>query len=56
MTETDPVIAVFSSHEEADSAVRTLGKSGFDIRKLSIVGKGYHSEEQPVGFFPLATG
>lgn len=28
-----------------------LGKSGFDVQKLSLVGKGYHSEEHPIGFY-----
>ena len=35
----------------AEAAIRSLGKSGFDMQKLSLVGKGYHSEEKPVGFY-----
>lgn len=30
-----------------------MGKSGFDVKKLSLVGKGYHSEEHPVGFYTV---
>ena len=30
-----------------------MSRSGFDVKKLSLVGKGYHSEEHPVGFYTL---
>ncbi len=36
---------VFDSHAAAEDAIRTLGQSGFDMKKLSLVGTGYHSEE-----------
>ena len=42
---------VFNTHVEAEDAIRLLGKSGFDVQKLSLVGKGYHSEEHPIGFY-----
>jgi hypothetical protein len=45
------VIAVFESHQRAEDVVKDLQQSGFDMKKLSIIGKGYHSEEQPVGFY-----
>ena len=44
-------VAIFNTHGEAESAVRELQKSGFDMKKLSIVGKDYHTEEQVVGFY-----
>jgi hypothetical protein len=44
-------VYVFNTHVEAEAAIRSLGKSGFDMKKLSLVGKGYHSEEQPIGFY-----
>jgi hypothetical protein len=37
--------------DAAEAAIRTLGRSGVDMKKLSLVGKGYHSEEQPMGFY-----
>jgi hypothetical protein len=46
-----PVLGVYNAHGRAEQAVKTLRRAGFDIRKLSIVGKGYHSEEYPLGFF-----
>lgn len=44
-------VYVFNTHVEAEEAIRSLGKAGLDIKKLSLVGKGYHSEEHPVGFY-----
>ena len=31
--------------------MKELQKSGFDMKKLSIVGKDYHTEEQVVGYY-----
>lgn len=31
--------------------MRRLAESGFDMKKLSIIGKGYHTEEKLVGFY-----
>jgi hypothetical protein len=44
-------IAVYSTHEEAEKAVKSLTAGGFDMKHLSVVGKGYHSEEKVVGFY-----
>jgi hypothetical protein len=33
------VVAIFASHNQAEDAVRELQKDGFDMKKLSIVGK-----------------
>ena len=45
------VVSIFNTHTEAEDAVRELQKSGFDMKKLSIVGKDYHSEEHVVGYY-----
>jgi hypothetical protein len=44
-------VAVYNTHSEAEAAVKELQKSGFDMKKLSIVGKGYHTDESVVGFY-----
>lgn len=44
---------VFKTHAEAEEAIRALSQADFDVKKLSIVGKGYHTEEHPVGFYRL---
>ncbi|WP_370674301.1 general stress protein [Pleomorphomonas sp. PLEO] len=45
------VVAIFDSHETAEGAVKKLTAGGFDMKNLSIVGKGYHTEEKVVGFY-----
>jgi len=47
----DSSLYVFNTHVEADEAIRSLSKSGFDVKKLSLIGKGYHSNEHPIGFY-----
>jgi uncharacterized membrane protein len=44
-------VAVFRSHTEADQAIKELQRSGVDMRKLSVVGKGYHTDEHAVGYY-----
>ena len=51
MNHSDSAIFVFDTHAAAEEAIRSLGQSGFDLKKLSLVGKGYHSEEKPMGFY-----
>ena len=51
MSEQNSVVAVFESHNQAEDAIRELQKSGFDMKKLSIVGKDYHSDEHVVGYY-----
>jgi hypothetical protein len=45
------VVAVYATHAEADQAVKELQRGGFDMHKLSIVGKGYHTDEHVVGYY-----
>ena len=51
MTDTNAVIAVYENHSAAEDAVKELQKSGFDMKKLSVVGKDYHTDEQVVGYY-----
>lgn len=45
------VVGVYSAHSDAEQAIKELQRSGFDMKQLSILGKGYHSEERPYGFY-----
>ena len=47
----DTLIAIFANHEQAERAVKDLTAAKFDMKRLSIVGQGYHTEEQVVGFY-----
>lgn len=42
---------VFDTHAEAEAAIRSLSRAGVDMKKLSLVGKGQHSEQHLVGFY-----
>ncbi len=44
-------IAVYKTHHEAEAAVKKLEHDGFNLKHLSVVGKGYHSEEHPIGYY-----
>ena len=45
------LVAVFSDHKAAETAVKALAAGGFDIKDLSIVGKGYAIDEKVTGFY-----
>ncbi len=51
MTKNDAVVAVFADHQGAEAAIRKLAGGGIDMKHLSIVGKGYHTEEKVIGFY-----
>src|ERR1039457_1583235 len=51
MSKANSVVAVYRTHTEADQAVKELQSGGFDMHKLSIVGKGYHTDEHVVGYY-----
>jgi hypothetical protein len=51
MKNDDSLLCISRTHTDAETAIRSLSASGFDMTKLSIVGKGYHSEEHPIGFY-----
>ena len=51
MSGTNAVVAIYDSHTQAEEAVKEIQKSGFDMKKLSIVGRDYHTEEQVVGYY-----
>jgi hypothetical protein len=51
MSKGNVAVAIFNTHVEAENAVKELQKSGFDMKKLSIVGKDYHTEEHVVGYY-----
>ena len=51
MEAADTVIAVFADHQAAEAAVKELNASGFEMKNLSVVGKGYHTDEKVVGFY-----
>jgi hypothetical protein len=51
MTRNNAVVAIYKSHIEAEAAIKQLQESGFDMKKLSIVGRDYHTDENVVGYY-----
>jgi hypothetical protein len=51
MTENNAIVATYTSHTEAEKAVKELQQSGFDMKKLSIVGRDYQTDERVVGYY-----
>lgn len=48
---TDPVVAVYDTHDAAEAAVQKLSAASFDIKQVSIIGKDYHTQENVVGYY-----
>jgi hypothetical protein len=51
MDKMNSVVAVYATHPQAEEALRAVQSTGFDMKKLSIVGKDFHTEEHVVGFY-----
>ena len=51
MTDAGSVVAVYDTHTDAEQAVAKLSAASFDITKVSIIGKDYHTEEKVVGYY-----
>jgi hypothetical protein len=51
MQNTDTVIAIFPDHSSAETAIKKLTAAGFEMKNLSVVGKGHHTDEKVIGFY-----
>jgi hypothetical protein len=51
MNATATVVAIYKSHEQAESAVKDLEEAGVDMKSLSIAAKDAHTEEHVVGYY-----
>jgi len=50
MNDADLSVAVYQRHSDAEAAVKALQRAGFDMTKISIVGRDYQIEEHVVGY------
>jgi hypothetical protein len=44
-------VEIYPTHTAAEAAIKELQQSGFDMKRLSIVGRDYHPEEHVVGYY-----
>lgn len=52
MTNTsEAIVAIYTSHDQAETAIKELQAAKFDLQKLSIVGRDYQTDEHVVGFY-----
>ena len=51
MSKYNTAVAIYKSHTEAEAAVKELQRAGFDMQKLSIIGRDYHTDEHVVGYY-----
>jgi len=51
MTEETNVVAIYPGHNVAEEAVSKLRDASFDVTRLSIIGKDYHTDETVVGYY-----
>ena len=49
------MVAVYDTHSAAEDAIPELKKSGFDLTRVSIIGKEYHTEQHVVGYYSTGT-
>ncbi len=50
MAENNAVVRVYDPHAEVEATIKELQSSGFNINKLSIVGKDYHIAEGVISY------
>lgn len=51
MNKNNSIVAIYPTHTAAETAIKELQQSGFDMKKLSIVGRDYHTDEHVVGYY-----
>jgi hypothetical protein len=51
MQNSDTIIATLPDHAAAEEAVKKLAQAGFDMKSLTVIGQGFHTEEKVVGFY-----
>jgi hypothetical protein len=50
MAENNAVVRVYDPHAEVEATIKELQSSGFDMNRLSIVGKDYHTAEGVISY------
>jgi len=45
------IVAVYSTHGQAEAAIKELQEAGVDMQSLSIAAKDTHTDEHVVGYY-----
>ena len=51
MNQPNTCVAIYKTHHDADDAVKELQKAGFDMKRISVIGSDYHTDEHVVGYY-----
>jgi hypothetical protein len=51
MNQNNMAVAIYGNYPEAEAVIKELLHSGFDMKKLLIVGRNHHSDEHLVGYY-----
>lgn len=52
-TDGESLIAIFEAHQETEDAIKQLHRCRFDMKKLSLIGRDFQTEQNIVGFYNL---
>ena len=53
MTDDNSCVALYSTHVQTETAMRALQNAAFDVKNISIIGKGCHEKDHPVGLYNI---
>lgn len=53
VNEETALLVIYDSHQQAEQALGALQASGLDMQKVSVIGRGFHHQESPVGYYTL---
>ena len=51
MSTKNALVGTFENHSDAEESIKELQSAGYDMKKLSIIGKDFHTEEHVVGYY-----
>ncbi|WP_263374544.1 general stress protein [Granulicella aggregans] len=51
MSTLNSIVAVYSTHAQAEAAIKELQEAGVDMKSLSIAAKDTHTDEHVVGYY-----
>ncbi len=51
MNKNNSIVTIYPSHTAAEAAIKELQQSGFDMKKLSMVGRDSHTDEHMIGYY-----
>jgi uncharacterized membrane protein len=51
MMNTNSVVAIYDTHDQAEHAIKELQEAGVDMKSLSIAARNTHTDEHVVGYY-----